>query len=137
MLFTECRVLLSTRLYYDLTCHTCHTCGWQQWGRGIDLQDVHKGVYKAFIQKQSFSVFIGFRWPSLNPCHWFAALTEPVRKHFSSYSSFSFFHLSLSPTPSCIPLFLSLCISFIFIFCFLRPHPQHMEFPRLGVELEL
>ena len=27
--------------------------------------------------------------------------------------------------------------SFYFIFCFLGPHPQHMEVPRLGVHLEL
>ena len=26
---------------------------------------------------------------------------------------------------------------FIYLFIFLGPHPQHMEFPRLGVELEL
>ena len=26
---------------------------------------------------------------------------------------------------------------YLFIFCFFRVHPQHMEVPRLGVELEL
>ena len=30
-----------------------------------------------------------------------------------------------------------LFFSFFFFFCFLGPHPQHMEVPRLGVELEL
>ena len=29
------------------------------------------------------------------------------------------------------------CFVFIFIFCFLGLHPQHMEVPRLGVQLEL
>ena len=28
-------------------------------------------------------------------------------------------------------------IFFFFFFCFLGPHPQHMEVPRLGVELEM
>ena len=28
-------------------------------------------------------------------------------------------------------------ILFLFSFCVLGPHPQHMEVPRLGVELEL
>ena len=31
-----------------------------------------------------------------------------------------------------------MCIIYLFIyFCFLGPHPQHIEVPRLGVELEL
>ena len=29
------------------------------------------------------------------------------------------------------------CVLGGFFFCFLRPHPWHMEVPRLGVELEL
>ena len=36
-----------------------------------------------------------------------------------------------------LPLrFLFVCFCFLF-FCFLGPHVQHMEFPRLGVKLEL
>ena len=36
-----------------------------------------------------------------------------------------------------IVFFLSLSFYFLFIFCFLGPNPQHMDVPRLGVELEL
>ena len=38
-------------------------------------------------------------------------------------------------------LFVGWLVFFVFLrffcFCFLGPHPQHMEVPRLGVELEL
>ena len=35
------------------------------------------------------------------------------------------------------PSFFSFFLSFLFFFFFLWLHPQHMEIPRLGVELEL
>ena len=76
----------------------------------INSQEVHKGICKAFTQKQSFPVFVQFCGASLNPGHWFTVLIKPVRKHFSSYSYFSFLLPSL---PSFIPFSLSLS-SFLF-----------------------
>lgn len=43
------------------------------------------------------------------------------------------FHFMLCPTLG----FLYTIFSFLFFFFILRPYPQHMEVPRLGVELEL
>ena len=37
----------------------------------------------------------------------------------------------------CVHVFLMFSLFFLFFFVFLGPHPQHMEVPRPGVELEL
>ena len=62
-------------------------------------------------------------------------------KHFQTFRSC--FHCWMDstprPTPSPVPplLFSSSSFFFFFFFCSLGPHPQYMEIPRLGVELEL
>ena len=40
-------------------------------------------------------------------------------------------------TPNTFYFILFILFIVLFYFCFLGPHPQHMEVPRLGVKLEL
>lgn len=111
LLFMECRILLSQGCTVGVICSGEGGGGKAAGGRGeINSQEVHKGICKAFTQKQSFPVFIQFCGASLNPGHWFTVVIKPVRKYFSSYSYFSFL---LPSFPSFIPFFLSLS-SFLF-----------------------
>ena len=46
-------------------------------------------------------------------------------------------HLDCGDAFTCMSQLIILYILFITYLVFLEPHPQHMEVPRLGVELEL
>ena len=99
---------------------------WEKDGRKQSERKSHSGLDRFLSICGDFQLKLGFPWPA-GPGSWLHLVMTVGDEPFNQPHHFSSGYIVFS---------LGVFVLFVWFVVFLGSHPQHMEVPRQGVELE-